>query len=189
MSVTGVDLSTDYLGLKLRNPVVAGASPLSRDVAMVRRMEPGSVIVLNDSAIIAQADAGAGGNILLEASLLLADTSSLISASSNSGVDGTVVTRAPDGQLIDLSQDLQAPSLDVSALLSEPCAARRPSGTNSLVVTQSDGMPLNVDAVLPGFLSDGVYAELGEAEAIAADRLEVAANDAGGRHADARCVN
>jgi dihydroorotate dehydrogenase (fumarate) len=34
-----MDLSTTYLGLKLANPLVAGASPLSRDVDTVRAME------------------------------------------------------------------------------------------------------------------------------------------------------
>src|SRR5215831_1987438 len=34
-----IDLSTTYLGLKLKNPVVASASPLSESVHNVRRLE------------------------------------------------------------------------------------------------------------------------------------------------------
>jgi dihydroorotate dehydrogenase (fumarate) len=34
-----VDLSTTYLGLKLRNPLVVSASPLSRKVEIVRQLE------------------------------------------------------------------------------------------------------------------------------------------------------
>ena len=34
-----VDLSTDYLGLALRSPIVASASPVTRDVSTVRRLE------------------------------------------------------------------------------------------------------------------------------------------------------
>jgi len=34
-----IDLSTTYLGLKLKNPLVASASPLCQDVSNVRRME------------------------------------------------------------------------------------------------------------------------------------------------------
>lgn len=34
-----IDLSTTYLGLSLRNPLVASASPLSEDVGNIRRME------------------------------------------------------------------------------------------------------------------------------------------------------
>jgi len=43
-----IDLSTTYLGLKLRTPLVASASPLSRDLEGIRRMEEAgaSAIVL-----------------------------------------------------------------------------------------------------------------------------------------------
>jgi dihydroorotate dehydrogenase (fumarate) len=34
-----IDLSTTYLGLKLKNPLVASASPMCQDVNNVRRME------------------------------------------------------------------------------------------------------------------------------------------------------
>jgi dihydroorotate dehydrogenase (fumarate) len=34
-----IDLSTSYLGLKLKNPLVASSSPLCEDVANIRRME------------------------------------------------------------------------------------------------------------------------------------------------------
>ena len=34
-----VDLTTDYLGLKLANPLVPSASPLSKDVSSARRLE------------------------------------------------------------------------------------------------------------------------------------------------------
>ncbi|HRX85637.1 MAG TPA: dihydroorotate dehydrogenase-like protein [Phycisphaerae bacterium] len=38
-----MDLSTNYLGLDLKNPLVAGASPLSREVATVRELEDAGV--------------------------------------------------------------------------------------------------------------------------------------------------
>src|ERR1700693_5429872 len=34
-----IDLSTNYLGLKLHSPLVASASPLSRDIEGIRRLE------------------------------------------------------------------------------------------------------------------------------------------------------
>ncbi len=34
-----MDLSTNYLGMKLKNPIVPSASPLSREIANIRRME------------------------------------------------------------------------------------------------------------------------------------------------------
>ena len=43
-----MDLSTEYLGLKLPHPLVAGASPLADDLDAVKRLEDGgaSAIVL-----------------------------------------------------------------------------------------------------------------------------------------------
>jgi dihydroorotate dehydrogenase (fumarate) len=44
-----IDLSTTYLGLKLKNPLVASSSPMCRDLAIVRRLEDAgaSAIVLH----------------------------------------------------------------------------------------------------------------------------------------------
>src|SRR3974390_1468168 len=44
-----IDLSTTYLGLKLKNPLVASSSPLCEDVASVRRLEDSgaSAVVLH----------------------------------------------------------------------------------------------------------------------------------------------
>ncbi len=38
-----IDLSTNYLGLKLKNPVVASASPLSKKIEQVKRMEEAGI--------------------------------------------------------------------------------------------------------------------------------------------------
>lgn len=38
-----MDLTTNYLGLRLKNPIVAGASPLSRDLATLRTLEDSGV--------------------------------------------------------------------------------------------------------------------------------------------------
>jgi dihydroorotate dehydrogenase (fumarate) len=38
-----VDLSTTYLGLQLKNPLVASASPLSKHLDSVRRLEDAGV--------------------------------------------------------------------------------------------------------------------------------------------------
>lgn len=37
--MSNIDLTTRYLGLKLRNPIIASASPLTGDVATLRRLE------------------------------------------------------------------------------------------------------------------------------------------------------
>ena len=38
-----VDLTTSYLGIELRSPIVASASPVTRDVATVRQLEDAGV--------------------------------------------------------------------------------------------------------------------------------------------------
>ena len=38
-----IDLSTTYLGLKLKNPLVASASPLSKKVEQAKRMEEAGI--------------------------------------------------------------------------------------------------------------------------------------------------
>ena len=55
------DLSTEYLGFKLRTPLVASAGPLSREVGNIRRMEDagiGAVVLhsLFEEQIEAEAD-------------------------------------------------------------------------------------------------------------------------------------
>jgi len=44
-----IDLSTNYLGLKLKNPLVASASPMCEDLANIRRLEDAgaSAVVLH----------------------------------------------------------------------------------------------------------------------------------------------
>ena len=42
--MTALDLTTRYLGLALKNPLVASASPLSKKVDSVRRLASGSSI-------------------------------------------------------------------------------------------------------------------------------------------------
>jgi dihydroorotate dehydrogenase (fumarate) len=41
-----MDLSTTYLGIKLRTPLVAAASPLSRNIDDVKRLDAGASAVV-----------------------------------------------------------------------------------------------------------------------------------------------
>ena len=50
-----IDLSTNYLGLKLKNPLVASASPLSKKVEQVKRMEEAGI-----AAVVMYSDRHAG---------------------------------------------------------------------------------------------------------------------------------
>lgn len=57
--------------------------------------------VLNQGQIVAQADAGHGGNIHLTADNVLQSVDSLISASSRLGIDGNIDIAAPDESFSD----------------------------------------------------------------------------------------
>ena len=106
-------------------------------------------LILDDSAILARADAGIGGDIQITAGQILRSPGSLISAVAGvSGIDGTIVVDAPE---IDLSGDLvilQAPAFDAAALLRERCAARRDVGASSFTGTGRGGLPPSPDQPL-----------------------------------------
>lgn len=125
-------------------------------------MERGSALVLDGSRIVAQADAGSGGNIVIETDLYLPDPNSLVSASSNAGIDGRVVSRAPDRDAVDFVEPIAPAVIDASELLDEPCAARRADAVSSLVVAAREGLPLSVSGLMPAFLPSSVYERLDE---------------------------
>ena len=98
-------------------------------------------IVLVDSRIIANASAGSGGNIRLTADHILADDQSIVSASSDLGIDGTVAIDAPDTDLTGGLTTLNADFLNAAALLAQQCAARGGQTVASLTATGRGGLP------------------------------------------------
>ncbi|MCP4698500.1 MAG: hypothetical protein GY862_16860, partial [Gammaproteobacteria bacterium] len=58
------------------------------------------LFVLNNGSIVAQAAAGHGGNILIRAKNFLQSADSVVSASSDLGIDGSVRIYAPEGNMI-----------------------------------------------------------------------------------------
>ena len=80
-------------------------------------------VVLQNSQILANAVIGPGGNINLTTNLLLPDSASVISASSQFGQQGTITIQSPvspaSGKIIPLSQK---PLIETS-LMSQRCAA------------------------------------------------------------------
>jgi filamentous hemagglutinin family protein len=122
--------------------------------------DAGAAVVLDGSRIVAQADAGSGGNIVIGSDLFLPDPNSLVSASSSQGIDGQVVTRAPDRDAVDFVEPVATPVVDASTLLDEPCAARRADAVSSLVVAAREGLPESAAGLLPAFLPASVYQRL-----------------------------
>jgi len=101
-----------------------------------------SFVILQSSQILAQATQGQGGNISITTNSLLSDSGSLISASSQSGVNGTVNVQSPisqaGGKIIPLSKT----TLEFAPLLSQRCAALASGQYSSFVVAGRDALPV-----------------------------------------------
>ncbi len=107
-------------------------------------------MVLEKSAVTANAYEGAGGNIRIVADVFLADPGSVVDASSALGIDGRVDIQAPIKNISGAIAPLRENFLNAAALLREPCAARIREGKyNSLVIGGRDGLPLEPGGPLP----------------------------------------
>jgi large exoprotein involved in heme utilization and adhesion len=110
--------------------------------------------VLQNSQIVANAFAGTGGNISIQAQqVFLADPASQVSASSALGINGQVNIQAPvtsiSGAVAPLSQAFARPT----ELLRNRCAEQVRSGTTSrLVLAGRDGVPWEPGSLLPSIL-------------------------------------
>ena len=109
---------------------------------------------MNNSQIVANAYAGTGGNITIVADTFLADPVSVVDASSQLGVSGTVDIQAPINSVSGLVSPLSSEFTSASALLKERCIARIREGGkySSFVVGGRDGLPIEPGNLLPGTL-------------------------------------
>jgi filamentous hemagglutinin family protein len=110
-------------------------------------IDPQSVVLIN-SQILANAVFGPGGNIFISTNLLLPDTASVISASSQFGQQGTITVQSPispaSGKIIPLSQK----PLVATTLLSRRCAALAGGDISSFTVAGRDSLPAEPGAWL-----------------------------------------
>lgn len=142
-------------------------------------LRPGpEVLVLGNSQIIAQADAGAGGVIDLEAALLLVDVDSSIDASSRRGINGRVLINGVEGSVLPEVAQLATPAADASSLVREPCAARRPGASNRFVVDERPRLAVDADGYLAAPLA--MHLE-GASIRVASAEGEPSTSRAGGR--------
>jgi filamentous hemagglutinin family protein len=113
-----------------------------------------TAVVLQNSQIVARADQGFGGSVLISTEALLQDVDSLISASSNViGRSGTEVIESPQGQINVEPNVLPVPPIDVSSLLRETCSMRNPGDASTFVVASDPGPRVLEGDLLPAFLS------------------------------------
>jgi large exoprotein involved in heme utilization and adhesion len=99
------------------------------------------VFVMQASEIIARAVQGAGGNITITTPLFLADSTSLVSASSQFGLNGTVTIQSPTSNLSESLGTLTSKPSEVQSLLTQRCAALANGQASSFVVAGREQLP------------------------------------------------
>jgi filamentous hemagglutinin family protein len=117
-------------------------------------------VILQNSQILANSVFGPGGNISITTNLLLPDTTSVISASSQFGQQGNIVIQSPvspaSGKLVPLGQK----PLIATALLSQRCAALAGGNVSSFIVAGRDSLP----AEPGGWMSSPLALSISESE-------------------------
>jgi filamentous hemagglutinin family protein len=112
-------------------------------------------VVLDHGSIIAQAVQGHGGNITIDAGEFIASSDSVVSASSQKGISGTVELIGPrvdlNGALTTLQSQLRAPV----AVMSDSCGGLDKRLRSSLVPSGPVGVPRNPDSTLPSLYLGG----------------------------------
>lgn len=99
-------------------------------------------VILQNSQILAQAVQGPGGNISITTNLLLPDATSVISASSQFGVNGTVTIQSPNAPASGKIQPLGKTPLLATTLLNQRCAALAGGNFSSFTVAGRDSLPV-----------------------------------------------
>ncbi len=99
------------------------------------------LMILQNSQILAQAIQGAGGNITITTPLFLADSSSLVSASSQFGLNGTVTIQSPTSNLSGSLGTLDSKPSQAQSLVTQRCAALANGQASSFVVAGREQLP------------------------------------------------
>ncbi|MBI5315363.1 MAG: filamentous hemagglutinin N-terminal domain-containing protein [Nitrospirae bacterium] len=103
-------------------------------------IDPQYVILLN-SQILANAFQGPGGNISITTNFILPDANSVISASSQFGVNGTITIQSPNAPVSGQIQPLGKTPLIATSLMNQHCAAVAGGQFSSFTVAGRDSLP------------------------------------------------
>ena len=112
-------------------------------------------VILQNSQILAQAVHGPGGNIFITSNLFLPDADSVVSASSQFGVSGTVTIQSPNAPASGKIQPLGNTLLEATSLLNQRCAALAGGEFSSFTVAGRDSLPTEPGSWLPSPLALG----------------------------------
>jgi large exoprotein involved in heme utilization and adhesion len=124
---------------------------------------------LQNGQVVAQAVQGAGGNITITTPLFLSDQSSLVSASSLFGLNGTVTIQSPASNVSGSVGTLPSDPSQAQSLLTQRCAALANGQASSFVVAGREQLPAD-----PGsWLTSPLYATgVGEGQGVRGKGLE-----------------
>jgi hypothetical protein len=98
-------------------------------------------VILQNSQITANAVSGPGGNIFITTNLLLPDSTSVISASSQFGQQGTITIQSPVSPASGKINPLGQKPLITAALVNQRCAALAGGSISSFTVAGRDSLP------------------------------------------------
>ena len=128
------------------------------------------LFTLRQSLIVAQANAGTGGNINLVATNFLTDTETLISASSQRGIDGTVEIESPNQAVNPVSADLNTGFQALPEFISNNCTSSDLRDRSYLMVDNMNPVRRDPADYLPDPILDTV--DVSDAQ-VSADKLMV----------------
>ena len=117
------------------------------------------MILQKNSQILAEAIQGNGGNITIFTPLFLADSTSLVSAKSEFGLNGTVTIQSPTSNLSESLGTLTSKPSQAQSLLTQRCAALANGQASSFVVAGREQLPADPGSWLSGPLA---FSALGE---------------------------
>jgi large exoprotein involved in heme utilization and adhesion len=100
-----------------------------------------AVMTLQNSQVLAQAVQGQGGNISISAGTFLADQNSVVSASSQFGLSGTVNIQSPVSNLSGTLAVLPQQPLQSHNLSHQRCAAKATGASSTFLVSARDTLP------------------------------------------------
>lgn len=119
-------------------------------------IDPVFVILKGESKIIANAREGSGGNITIHIDgegSFIKSSDSIVNASSELGVNGSVTIKAPETDISAAISTLPVTFLDISSILSDRCVTRTSGDLSTFNLVGRGGMSLSPEFPLPAFYS------------------------------------
>lgn len=100
-----------------------------------------NTVILQNSQIVAKAVSGAGGNISITTPLFLADQASLVDASSQFGLNGTVTIQSPTSNLSGTIGQLSSKPAPIHLLAQNRCAALADGQQSTFILSGRQTFP------------------------------------------------